>query len=325
MRILFWGDTDGNNGPFNINKGIVSNLTEAFLTVKRRGKYRDFIAACWNLLRADVLVVANVSRKGSFLGAAAKSLGKQLVFIMHGCNRYEAEQNHITYSDSRQEWEDSLLKNADLLLPVSKRFMYWVHDYYPQYIQKTKYLYNGIDGRIFNSTFIGQKKAGSVAVYGGLTPLKNNLPVLQAVDALQGRVSLTVYGTANADGTIEGNYTWKFGKLPHDQFLQELADTQVFVLNSVFEPFSISVVEALACGCSVLVSEAAGVTGLLALEETDIIHDPMDVEEIRVKMEYLLDHPNYERLYSQLDIEEWTFEKMVQRLEQHCRELVEKK
>ena len=111
--------------------------------------------------------------------------------------------------------------------------------------------------------------------------------MLQAVTVLHGKASLTVYGVEDGDISPEENGIRKAGTLPHDQFLQELAGTQLFVLNSVFETFSVAVVEALACGCSVLVSEVAGITDLLVLEETDIIHDPMDVEEIRGKMEYL--------------------------------------
>ena len=321
MRILFWGDTDGNNGPFNINKGIVSNLTEAFLTVKRRGKYRDFIAACWNLLRADVLVVSNVSRKGSVLGTAAKFLGKPLVFIMHGCNRYEAELNQAIYPDNRLAWEASLLKNADLLLPVSKKFMHWVHGYYPQYVGKTEYLFNGIDPQIFKHSPALEKNVGSILAVGGRRKEKNNMPLAEAVERLNGKAILTIYGSKKASAYERKNVIHK-GQVPNEAFIQALSEASLFVLNSIFEPFSISVVEALACGCSILVSEVAGVTDLLALEETDIIHDPMDVEEIRRKMEYLLEHPNNERLRSSFDIREWSFENMVLQLEEKCKKLL---
>lgn len=319
MRILFWGDAADNNGPSNINKGIIDSLSSSFVFVPNRGKYYGFLIGIWKLLWVDVLVVSNVSRKGCVLGTVAKMLGKPLVFIMHGCGMYETSLNYASYPDNRLAWEASLLENADLLLPVSKKFMYWVHGYYPQYAHKTKYIYNGIDGTIFHRVFHEPKRTGSVAVSGGLTPLKNNMPVLQAVEALRGKAFLTIYG---APADAEGTYVRKVGSLPHDQFLQELAGEQLFVLNSVFETFSIAVMEALACGCSILVSEVAGITDLLALEETDIIHDPMDVEEIRRKMEYLLEHPNNERLRSSFDIREWSFENMVLQLEEKCKKLL---
>lgn len=97
----------------------------------------------------------------------------------------------------------------------------------------------------------------------------------------------------------------------------------MFVLKSIMEPFSLSTIEALFCGCSVLVSNLAGVTDLLDLEETDIIFNPVDKEEIRTKMLYLLEHPNNDRIMSKFIPEKWTYQKMVERLECLCRELAE--
>lgn len=325
MKILFWGDTAGNNGPFNINKGITACLTESFLSVERRGKNIDFVNGIWKLLRADVLVVSNVSRKGSILGAVAKYLGKPFVYIMHGCNKYEAELNKVIYPDDRLVWEENLLKNADLLLPVSKKFMHWVHAYYPQYADKTRYLFNGIDLRDFSSDFTTTKQPGSILAVGGHRKEKNNMPLVEAVRRMEGKAVLTVYGHPAAKNMRERDNIRYEGQLPNAEFKQRLSGTALFVLNSIFEPFSISVIEALACGCSILVSEVAGVTDLLALEESDIIHDPMDVEEIRKKIDYLLGHPNHERICSRFDIYEWTFDKMVQRLYNQCAMLTERK
>lgn len=324
MKILFWGDTARNNGPMNINKGIIANLTEPFVTVKRCGKYRDFIDACWKLTCSDVLVVSGVSRIGYLLVKAAKLLQKPSVYIMHGCGKHEIELNRAACPGKGLEWEAYLLEKADLLLPVSKKFMHWVHGYYPQYVGKTEYLFNGIDPQIFKHSPALEKNAGSILAVGGRRKEKNNMPLAEAVERLNGKAILTIYGSKKASAYERKNVIHK-GQVPNEAFIQALSEASLFVLNSIFEPFSISVVEALACGCSILVSEVAGVTDLLALEETDIIHDPMDVEEIRRKMEYLLDHPNRERILSKFDAEEWTFDKMVQRLEKHCKELMQKR
>ena len=324
MRILFWGDAADNNGPSNINKGIIDSLSSSFVFVPNRGKYYGFLIGIWKLLWVDVLVVSNVSRKGCVLGTVAKMLGKPLVFIMHGCGMYETSLNYASYPDNRLAWEASLLKNADLLLPVSKKFMHWVHGYYPQYVGKTEYLFNGIDPQIFKHSPALEKNAGSILAVGGRRKEKNNMPLAEAVERLNGKAILTIYGSKKASAYERKNVIHK-GQVPNEAFIQALSEASLFVLNSIFEPFSISVVEALACGCSILVSEVAGVTDLLALEETDIIHDPMDVEEIRRKMEYLLEHPNRERILSQFDAGEWTFEKMVQRLYEQCAMLIESK
>ena len=64
VKILFWGDTAGNNGPMNINKGMMASLTGSFLSVRRCGKYRELIIGFWKLLQADMIVISGVSRKG---------------------------------------------------------------------------------------------------------------------------------------------------------------------------------------------------------------------------------------------------------------------
>lgn len=323
MKILFWGGTKSNVGPDNINKGIVSNLTDRFYYVTTPGKYRELLDAMWKLLRSDVVVVSGVSRKGSILVAAAKLLGKRSVYLMHGCAEAEYRINGIQPNEKGLAQEACLMKYADLLLPVSKRYMQWVREQYPQYAHKTDYIYNGVDKELFAHIPAVPKRPGSVAVSGGMTPLKNNAVVVKAVELLKGKAALKIFGGARRQLPEEYHYSQRMGKVSNEQFLLHLSQTSLFVLNSLQESFSIATMEALACGCSVLVSQVAGVTDLLALEETDIIHNPMDVEEIRSKIDYLLDHPNYERLRSQFDPEQWSFEKMVENLEKKCEALIQ--
>lgn len=321
MKILFWGGIKSNTGPANINKGIVANLSDRFWVVRTQGKYRELLNMLWKLLRSDAVVVSGVSRKGAILVVAAKLLGKKSVYLMHGCAEWEYRINGIQPNKKGLSQEASLMKYADLLLPVSRRYMLWAQGVYPQYAHKMEYVYNGVDQNLFANPMICSKMPGSVAACGGMMPTKNLLPVMQAVELLEGKAKMRIYG-GNQRGTY-GQYKYSIleGGLPHDEFLNKMSENQLFVLNSVQESFSIATLEALACGCSLLVSEVAGVCDLLALEETDIIHDPMDVEEIRSKIDYLLDHPNYERLRSQFDPEQWSFAKMVENLEEKCRAL----
>jgi len=148
--------------------------------------------------------------------------------------------------------------------------------------------------------------------------------VAQAIEKMNGRAKLEVYGLIHNSAPEGYTQTAFLGIVPHDQYMQKMAEAELYVLNSVFESFSISTIEALLCGCSVLVSEAAGVTDLLELEESDIIHNPMDADEIEKKIEYLLKNPNNERLVSKLDLKAYSYEKTVERLTELCAELVQK-
>ncbi|MBQ8664140.1 MAG: glycosyltransferase family 4 protein [Eubacterium sp.] len=321
MKILFWGLTKGNVGPANINKGICSHLTDGFYSIKSSGKYVSLLEALWKLLWSRVVVVSCVSRVGYILVALGRLLGKKSVYIIHGHHAYESKLNNRAPDYKGLRWEAYIMEHADLLLPVSRKFMIWMQHHYPQYANKTEYIYNGVDERIFNNQVQSNKSSGTIIAAGGVRAEKNNFPVIDAVEKMQGKGKLRIFG--GPIGSIAGKKYSKFvGRVSNADFLKAMSQSEIFVLNAIFESFSISVFEALACGCSILVSEVVGATDLLALEESDVIHDPMDVEEIRRKLEYLMEHPNNSRIRSQFHAEEWSFAKMVENLENKCKRLV---
>lgn len=323
MKYLFYGQSENNSGPSNVNKDITTHLTDSFLYANSRNKYIQGLELLVKLLPCKTVVVSGVSRKGVLLVKAARLLRKKTVYIMHGCAQHELKLNGLTLACKGVEQEKYLMEQVDLLLPVSEKYMDWVKKEFPQYANKTYYLNNGIELSVPEEYLYAEKKAGSVAVAGGMRAEKNNKVVIDAVGIMQIPATLDIYGNVRKRQitSSNGNVITFVGKHPHDDFLRNLSEVQVFVLNSCFEPFSLAIGEALLCGCSVLVSECAGITGLLDLEECDLIHDPMDTEEIRSKIEYLLENPNNERILSKLNLDEYSYAKSVERLEKICTQL----
>ena len=308
MKILFWGETEGNSGPENVNELIAENLTDSFVCVRERNPVRKMLKGIRYCLESDVTVISGVSRKGCLLAL----LAKRVVYILHGCAAREAEADGLEVPAAIRQ-ERYLMKKADLLLCVSENFRDWVRDVYPQYAGKTDFLHPGVECR----RVTGQKIPGSVIAAGGDSAIKNNAVLAEAVEGLGGRAKLEVYGSLRGQPASRTHTRW-MGGVSHGEFLQRLARAEIFVLNSRFETFSLAVIEALGCGCSVLVSEKAGVTEVLAPEETDILRDPLDTEEIRRKISCLLEKPNNGRLLQSLDWEEISAEGYVRRLEEKC-------
>ena len=58
---LFVGEYVGNNGPTNVNLGIVSNLTEEFSHIKASNKYLKVVEIVLKVLRSRVVVVSGIS------------------------------------------------------------------------------------------------------------------------------------------------------------------------------------------------------------------------------------------------------------------------
>lgn len=314
MKIFFWGETGGNTGPDNVNRIIMENLSESFLFLKSRNRFLQIPEAVWKCLNADVTVISGVSRKGCLLAAFAK----RTVYVLHGCAAREAAADGLDVKPAIRQ-ERYLMRRADTLLCVSETFRDWFCGAYPQYARKTDFLHPCV--RCAGVT--ERKIPGSVMAAGGDSALKNNAVLESAVEALEGAAKLEVCGGQRHSHPPLRHTRW-VGTVPREEFLKKLARTEIFVLNSLFETFSLAVIEALCCGCSVLVSETAGVREVLALEETDILHDPGDREEIRRKLSFLQKNPNNARLLGALDREALSGQNYVRRLEEKCGELLQR-
>lgn len=323
MKILFTGEYFRNNGPENVNRSLVSSMIKDkdFMCIKSRNRWGKRCEMAIKCLMADVVVVSGLFGGCRFALNVAKIIRRKTVYIMHGCMEYEANANCIL-DEKAIGLEHCIMKNADLILAVSEKFMLWVQKEYPQYASKVGFLNNGIvKPDLDNLDF--RKISGSIIAVGGDRNTKNNYVIGEAVNSLEGAVHLDVYGDIQGGFIPDGGkHTSYKGIVPTNELYAHMARAELFVLNSIFEPFSLSVVDALNCKCSVLLSEAAGITGLLQLTEFDIIHDPNDREELKRKIEYLMEHPNYERVAASLDYDSHSYEKAVERLKQLCVDMV---
>ena len=323
MKILYCGSTKSNSGPDNVNKGMVANLTKSFTYIKSENKLLKYAEGYWKCLWCDVAVFSGGSKQNSQLIKFAKKLKKKTAFVMHGCAEYEVPLNGQIVPEEMLQQERTLLEKADLLLPVSPKFSKWIQNRYPQYAHKTQYLTNGVDVQILRDVVPMDKIPGLVVAAGADRVIKNNKTLAETVDRMGGKAKLDIcghiYGDVSGEQYTYARYT---GRLDHDVFMKRLSEAEVYVLNSINESFCLTVIEALACGCSVLVSNGAGVVDVLELEETDIIFDPMDREEIQRKLEYVLENPNHQRIFSKLDLDEMSYQKSVERLEKICEALL---
>lgn len=323
MKIIFWSGKLNNCGPDNVTKQYLKNLDDSFVEIKSTHKYNRFFEAVWKLSSSDIIVASGVSKSGALLFGLARLLRKKAVYIMHGCARHEMQLNKTPCSKKALLHEAYLIKYSSLVLPVSKQFMNWVKANYPEYAYKTKYLFNGINQELLPKWRQSQDRREGVIAAGGDRRQKMNEELSMAVESLDGLTNLTIYGGLDRPHDEYLRYTKYAGKIPYDQLMQRLSQAKLLVLNSVFEPFSLVAIEALMCGCSVLLSEKAGVTDLLELEECDLIHDPENIKEIQQKIRYLLEHPNNQRIMEKLDVDDHSYPKQVQRLKNICLELLE--
>lgn len=323
-KYLFIGDTRGNTGPSNVNKGIVANLSKKFSIVNEKCRIVKAVSFFKNIIFCKVIVVSGLTRFGARSVKIGKILRKKTIYIMHGCYEIETELNEMPKDTDTLRMEQELLHNIDLLLPVSKRYSEMIQKKYPFCKGKTQYLHNGVDFHPNTCGNIDHKRDGVIAV-GGDRKLKNNIVVANAMSKLDNSKILTVYGHLYHPNDLPKGKNIKFkGLVPQKQLYAEMMKSKLYILNSVYEPFALSVFDALQCGCSILVTNVAGALELLGSTEHDVIYDPMDEDEIAEKIDYLLQHPNNERLTKSLDFDKVSYKAEVKRLEQFCEKLCQR-
>lgn len=323
-RYLFVGGTEGNTGPDNVNKGIVSNLPPDFFVISNGNKIKKYVNVLLNVARCNVVIVSGISKIGVYAMKLAKSFGKKTIYIMHGCNEIEFELNQMSPDEKALKYEKYFLNNSDLILAVSERYSKLIQEKYPVCVGRMNYLHNGVDKINFNYDAV-QREKGRIIAVGGDRKLKNNIEVANAVAKLDDSKKLMVYGHLyHPDDLPKGKNIEFKGLVPQKQLYEEMMKSELYVLNSVYESFALSVFDALLCGCSILVTNVAGALELLNVTEHDVIYNPMDKDEIAEKIEYLLQHPNNERLMKKLDFGKISYEAEVKRLEQFCEMLCQK-
>ena len=66
--------------------------------------------------------------------------------------------------------------------------------------------------------------------------------------------------------------------------------------------YNLGVIEALACGCNVLMSCNVGAREVIkGLTDNEVINDVMDISEIKLKIRQVIQTSNNERLWSSID------------------------
>jgi glycosyltransferase involved in cell wall biosynthesis len=318
MRIFFVGDFNSNNGPANANKTFISGLSDReFSYSKCKSKPSRVLEFFAKVPFASILCLCSGSAFNVFVTRIAKLLGKNVYYLMHGCGSYEYEVN-AKFVDKKilnkiKKREHYLFKNAKLMICVSKTLMMFMQEREPHFANKFDYSYNGVDIKEISDTAAKdniQKKDKLCISTGGGTTLKNNLEVCRAIELLnkQWNMNLEYIVAGKAHGKENAFSKYEFvtycDRLPHEKVIEKMCESRLFISNSSFESFSLSVIEAIMCDCSLLVSQEVGALGVFATVcEDDIIINPKDIDEIAGKIKRIFENPNNERLREGLAIE----------------------
>ncbi|QPC47648.1 glycosyltransferase family 4 protein [Mangrovibacillus cuniculi] len=321
MRLLFIGDLTGNTGPANVNKLLIKYLPKNTMFLVGKNRITRVFELFLKIRVADSVLFSGMSKINIIGLKLANLFGVKSAYLMHGCRRIEGELNH-TYDHKSIETEDKVLDLTPKIICVSKHFMSWMKENYPQYERKITYVNNGVDWESLPvvSSEVKREQDTLMAVGGGL-PLKNILTICKAIQLINQdekmNLKLIVLGNRGKDleEILSYSFVEYFPHVNHSEMPLYYQRAKLFVQNSKFETFGLASIEALINGCDLLLSNETGAKSIISgLETSDIIYNTLDVAEISSKIKSVLIKSNNKKLLNSIDHEETSVESSVKRI-----------
>lgn len=211
-----------------------------------------------------------------------------------------------------QNWSTYSIKKAKVILTISQSSKEDIINHYKVDSKKVVVTYPGYDKGLFKPvkderqiTQVKKKfsiKGDYIFFLGTIQPRKNLIKLLEAVGQL---INNSAFSVKNFQLVIAGKKGWLY-----DEFFQKLDDPKLknrvivtdyvsdqdlpalfsgakaFVLPSLWEGFGIPVVEAMACGCPVVVSKVSSLPEVVS--EAGVLVDPMLTESIKEGIEKVI-------------------------------------
>lgn len=300
MDLYLMGDCITSTGPGIANKEIKKSLEIGYKINCSSNNKIILILSLYNQIKnSDILVICSFSKMNYIAIKIAKKLQKKILYIMHGCATYEKKINDplisIKQLNKIEKLENYIFENVDKIVCVSKYFMDFMRTYKKEYYEKYDFIFNIVDIKNKNSYLPKKKQVFST---GGGMIRKNNYKVACAIENLSCDFEYIIAGLNLEDGNKlrEKNVCWK-GEISHDEVIKLMSESYIYVQNSRFETFGLAVIEALYCGCNILISNNVGCKDLFStLIDDDIIFNVDNENEISEKIDKLIKNGNNERL-----------------------------
>lgn len=333
-KIFFAGNHFKEGGPCTVNKNLITCLNKHVMVTTKRNKLLRFIEIFYKISLAKIVVFSGVTQFDHLFIPFCKILHRKIVYIMHGCLDLEYAMNNNQTNKRGLINEKILLINADKILCVSKPYAKFISNHYPYLQNKIGFLTNGIDWSMLqhyeeNSGKV-KKDQNLIILMGGGRVTKRNLQVCQAVEKLnleeQTHFKVEVYGNFedfDDSKAISSIPCVEFkGTVPSANLLERLTKSFLFIQNSEFESFSLGVIEALCCGCNILITPQVGAIDIIpGIKDTDLIHNNMDINEIQQKILGICQSSNNDRLVNSINKKHTSIQQSAKNLETILQEM----
>jgi glycosyltransferase involved in cell wall biosynthesis len=185
-----------------------------------------------------------------------------------------------------------VVRRASTVVAVSDYLRRELEERVPEARGKTVVLDSGVDLRRFASAAPAAKLDHPAFLHVGSLTERKNVVRLAAAFARLGRGSLTFVGDGPLRSALEGRPGVRVvGRVPHDDVPGWLSAADVVCGPALIEPFGQALLEAMACGRTVVATRIGGPPEFVP-PEAGVLVDPLDVGELARALELAASFPS---------------------------------
>lgn len=246
----------------DLTKSMVKKIKEEFLNVLNHA-IDDF--------KPDIIICNHLYLITAFVREAVRNI--KVIGICHGtCLR---QLNNI---DLEKDYIINNVRELDNILVLHEEQRKEVIRIFNVNTKKISIIGSGYDDKIFYNKNYKRSKKINLTYAGKICKSKGLEPLLRSMDKLDYDENHIVLNLAGSGSNIEEvneiksladkcKYKVIFhGKLNHQELAELFNKSNIFILPSFYEGLPVVVLEALACGCNVIVSEINGLEDFMGDE-----------------------------------------------------------
>jgi len=299
IRVLCFGEQHEDKGNVTV-RGVKPDF-ELPVQDERHAKFMDTLAR--DLIMAGSIPEADILHGHTWYSHLAGCLAKQLtggklVLSTHSLEPHrpwKVEQLGTAYHGS--SWvERTAYENADGVVAVSSSMKEDVEDLYDVGSADVRTIYNGIDVDQYrpspDADVLRKHDVDPdqpfVLFVGRITRQKGILHLVRAIHHMDPEIQVVLCAGApdteeigaemealvdEAKAETDNRIVWIAEMLPREEIITMYSMAEVFVCPSVYEPFGIINLEAMACKTPVVASRVGGIPEIVIPEETGLLVD----------------------------------------------------
>ena len=297
IKVLCFGEVEVHSDNLSV-LGISPEMD--FKTVDPR--HRKFLDTMLNdLVMAEEMSDVEIVHCHTWYSHLAGMLVKQLlqvpmVLTTHSLEPHrpwKAEQLGTAYHAS--SWvERTAYQNADGVIAISESMKNDVHELYGVPLERIEVIHNGIDLNQYKYTRVPEvldrygidREKPYVLFVGRLTRQKGIIHLVNAIPSIDSDVQIVLCAGApdtpeialemelaveKAKSRTANPVVWIAEMLPRREIIALYSQASVFVCPSVYEPFGLINLEAMACETPVVASAVGGIPEVVIPDETGLL------------------------------------------------------